>query len=247
MKLPRFSTPADRLQQWHGENWHTAKGRLVRDVLYSVDSGLVTTVSFLAGISLSLARRDALLGAVTIQVVAGALAIFFSSYSSTRAQKLFYENQIERERREIAANPRKETAEIRVVFRELGFTRGEQDLAARRIAADTSRWLRFMVQEEIGISPSSIDNPWEIGFVSAGAFLLGALPAVLPFLVLPSVAAALWVSAALVLAFLFGIGIVSTRVTKANWLAGGLETLLFGALACGAGFLLGRVALRYLS
>ncbi len=172
MKLPRFSTPADRLQQWHGENWHTAKGRLVRDVLYSVDSGLVTTVSFLAGISLSLVRR---------------------------------------------------------------------------IAADTSRWLRFMVQEEIGISPSSIDNPWEIGFVSAGAFLLGALPAVLPFLVLPSVATALWVSAALVLAFLFGIGIVSTRVTKANWLAGGLETLLFGALACGAGFLLGRVALRYLS
>ena len=134
--------------------------------------------------------------------------------------------QIERERREIAGNPRKETAEIRVIFHELGFSRDEQDLAVRRISADPDRWLRFMVQEEIGINPSSIDNPWEIGLVSAGAFLLGALPAVLPFLLLPSAVTALPVSAAVVLAFLFVIGIVSTRVTKAHWLLGGVETLV---------------------
>src|SRR5690606_42153133 len=43
-------------------------------------------------------------------------------------------------------------------------------------------WLKFMVQEEIGISPGQIDNPLSIGAISSGSFLIGAFPAILPFL-----------------------------------------------------------------
>jgi len=239
--LPR--SPLEyRLKAWHGEEWHTARGRIIRDIVYAIDTGLVTTVSFIAGISLSLVSKERVIFASLIQIASGTLAIFFSSYISTRAQKHFFESQIEREKREIEQMPEKETKEIEDIFREMGFTEDEQQIAVKRISADKERWLKFMVQEEIGISPGMIDNPYEIGLISAGSFLIGALPAILPFFLFDTVVKAMAASAVSVLLFLFLLGATKARITRIHWWLSGLETLLFGALSCGAGFLLGRIA-----
>jgi VIT1/CCC1 family predicted Fe2+/Mn2+ transporter len=239
--LPR--SPLEyRLNAWHGEEWHTAKGRIIRDIVYAIDTGLVTTVSFIAGISISLVSRERVIFASLIQIASGTLAIFFGSYISTRAQKHFFEGQINREKREIEEMPEKETKEIEDIFREMGFTEDEQQIAVKRITADKERWLAFMVQEEIGISPGMIDNPYEIGLISAGSFLVGALPVILPFFLFDTFARAIIVSVVSVLFFLFLLGATKARITRIHWLLSGLETLLFGVLSCGAGFLLGRIA-----
>jgi len=235
----------ERLKAWHGEEWHTTKGRIIRDIVYAIDTGLVTTVSFIAGISVSLVTRNRIILAGLVEIVAGTLAIFFGSYISTKAQKHFFENQIEREKREIEEDPQKETQEIRDIFGDMGFTKEEQEIAVRRITVDKQRWLEFMVQEEIGISPGLIDNPFQIGTISAGSFLFGAFPAILPFFLFVNVTKALIISAISVLTFLFILGAIKTKVTKINWLISGLETLLIGAASCGAGFLLGRIAAGY--
>jgi len=234
-----------RLQAWHGEDWHTTKGRIIRDVVYAIDTGLVTTVAFLAGVSASLVAINKVILAGLIEITSGTLAIFFGSYISTKAQKHFFEHQIERERREIEEDPEKETQEIRDIFAEMGFTEDEQEIAVKRITANKERWLEFMVQEEIGISPGLIDNPIQIGFISAGSFLVGAFPTILPFFIFDSVTIALPVSAISVLLFLFILGMFKTKVTKAHWLKSGIETLLFGGVSCAAGYLLGRIASSY--
>ncbi|MEI6631144.1 MAG: VIT1/CCC1 transporter family protein [bacterium] len=234
-----------RLKDWHGEIWHTTKGRIIRDIVYAVDTGLVTTVSFLAGISVSLVVREKVILAGLIQIAAGTMSIFFGSYISTKAQKHFFENQIEREKREIEEDPQKESQEIRDIFADMGFNKEEQELAVKRITANKDSWLKFMVQEEIGISPGLIDNPLEIGFISAGSFLLGAIPAIFPFFLFASVNKALFIAAISVLAFLFILGIGKTKITKVHWFLSGTETLLIGALSCGLGFLLGRITAGY--
>lgn len=235
----------ERLKVWHGEEWHTTKGRIIRDVVYAIDTGLVTTISFIAGVSVSLLTRNRVIAAGLIQVVAGVIAIFFGAYISCKAQKHFFENQIEREKREIEENPEKETQEIRHIFGEMGFNEEEQAVAVRRITADKERWLQFMVQEEIGISPGLIDNPIEIGAISALSFLIGAVPAILPFFFVASILQALTVSAISVLLFLFILGVFKSRITKVKWLVSGLETLMIGAISCSAGFLLGRIVSGY--
>jgi VIT1/CCC1 family predicted Fe2+/Mn2+ transporter len=235
----------ERLKSWHGEEWHTTKGRVIRDVVYAIDTGLVTTVSFLAGISVSLVSKEKILLAGVMQIAAGTLAIFFGSYISTKAQKHFFENQIARERIEIEQDPQKETQEIREIFAEMGFIPEEQEIAVKRITADKDRWLKFMAQEEIGISPGLIDNPFEIGFISAGSFFIGALPAISPVVLFDNAAQALSISAFSVLIFLFILGMVKSRITKVHWLASGIETLIFGALSSGAGFFLGRCAVSF--
>jgi len=243
-KLPR-SLIEERLQMWHGETWHTPRGRIIRDIVYAIDTGLVTTVSFIAGISVSLASVGRIILAGSIQIVSGMLAIFFGSYISTKAQKNFFENQIERERREIEENPRKETDEIRAIFSEMGFTKDEQELAVKHITSNKELWLKFMVQEEIGISPGLIDNPYEIGMISAVSFLLGALPAFTPFFIFNTVGEALMVAATSVLLFLFILGMLKARITKAHLLESGVETLIIGAISSGTGFFLGRIIAGY--
>ena len=236
---------AERLKSWHGEDWHTPKGRIIRDIVYALDTGLVTTVSFLAGVSVSLISRDRVILAGLIQVVSGSLSIFFGSYISTKAQKHFFENQIEREKKEIEEMPQREAAEVREIFADMGFNQEEQETAVKRITADKGRWLKFMIQEEIGITPGMIDNPFEIGVVSTLSYIAGAIPALAPFFIISNVSQALFVSASLVLAFLFIIGVFKSRVTKLHWFLSGFETLCFGAASCGIGFFLGKVAARY--
>jgi len=234
-----------RLKSWHGEDWHTPKGRIIRDIVYAIDTGLVTTVSFIAGISASLVTRERIILAGLIQVASGALAIFFGSYISTKAQRNFFESQIEREKSEIEEMPQKETMEVREIFSEMGFTKEEQELAVKRITSDKDRWLKFMVQEEIGITSELIDNPYEIGFVSSLSFILGASPAIAPFFIIDDAARALFFSAVFVLFFLFVLGVAKSRVTRIHWFLSGIETLSIGALSCAAGFFLGKIAARY--
>ena len=245
MQKVKGTALGQRLKSWHGEDWHTAKGRIIRDIVYAIDTGLVTTVSFIAGISVSLVTKERILLAGLIQIISGVLAIFFGAYISTKAQKHFFESQIEREKREIEETPQKETNEIREIFRDMGFTQEEQEIAVKRITSDKEKWLNFMVQEEIGISPESIDNPLEIGFISSLSFFAGALPAIVPFFLVANMRLALILSAVFVLSFLFAVGVFKTRFTKAHWFLSGLETLGIGALSCGTGFFLGKAIAGY--
>ena len=231
----------ERLKLWHGEDWHTPKGRLIRDIVYALDTGLVTTVSFIAGASASLISRERVIVAGLIQVVAGTLSIFFGAYVSTKAQKYFFESQIERERREIEEDPEREIREVKEIFSDMGFTEEEQEIAVRRVTANKERWLEFMVQEEIGINAAFIDSPFEIAFVSAVSFLVGAIPAIAPFFLVGTVGAALSIAFVAVLIFLFAVGVYKSKFTKARWFSSGIETLTIGVLSCGTGFFLGKI------
>ena len=44
------------------------------------------------------------------------------------------------------------------------------------------------------------------------------------------------------IAFLFAVGVWKTRLTKVHWLETDLETMVIGAISCGIGLLLGRLA-----
>jgi VIT1/CCC1 family predicted Fe2+/Mn2+ transporter len=233
--------PEERLKAWHGEDWHTPRGRLIRDIVYAIDTGLITTVAFLAGVSAFVDTNQKIVLAGVAQISAGAIAIFFGAFISTKAQKDFFENQVKREKQEIEHMPEKETQEIREIFEEYGFDTDEQEAAVKRITKDKDLWLKFMVQEEIGISPGQIDNPLSIGAISSGSFLVGAFPAILPFFILEDAGSALLVSALSILTFLFVLGVWKTRLTKVPWLLSGFETLAIGSLSCGLGFLFGRI------
>lgn len=236
-------TPVEaRLKSFHGEDWHTPKGRMIRDIVYAIDTGLITMIAFMAGVSVSLPGTKQIVLAGFAHALSGMMAIFFGAYISTKAQRDFFESQIERERRELIDTPDKERMEVHEILQDMGFSEEEAEVGVKRITADHETWLKFMIQEEIGLVPGTMDNPLEIGLVSAGSFLIGIIPPFLPFLLGMPVHHALLTSAVLVMVFMFTVGVAKTRLTKIHWMKSGLETLAVGVMTCGLGLILGRVA-----
>ncbi len=56
----------------HAEAWHTPKGRAIREVIFGMNDGLVTTIGFLAGVTISISEMRFVLLAGIAEIVAGA-------------------------------------------------------------------------------------------------------------------------------------------------------------------------------
>ncbi|MCM8824351.1 MAG: VIT1/CCC1 transporter family protein, partial [Candidatus Omnitrophica bacterium] len=84
----------ERLKNWHGEDWHTTKGRIIRDIIYAIDTGLITTVSFLAGVSVSWVGRDKVILASIAQITAGTLAIFLVLIYLLKPRNIFLRTRL---------------------------------------------------------------------------------------------------------------------------------------------------------
>jgi len=177
--------------------------------------------------------------------IATALGGIFSmaagEYIGSKSQREIFDAQIHDERHDVVERPGEAEAEVAYMLAEEGL--GEEDAA--RVAALMARHpevlLRTMVVRELGIQ---VDEPGGSVLRGAlfmgGAFGLGALVPVLPFLILPF-AVSLPVAAVATGLVLFGIGVVKSRWTHRSALSSGLEVLALAAFAGIAGYLFGTV------
>ncbi len=225
----------------HSEDWHTPKGRFIREVMFGMNDGLVSTISFVAGATGALMQARVVLLAGIASVVAGALSMGIGAYLASKSQRDFFESEKERERREIEEVPELERKEIRDIFTKLGFLKDEVEVIVNRVTSDKALWVRFMMREELGILEESFDNPVTVGFLMAGAYVVGGIAPLLPYLVMEDVLLALKVAVAVSLVALFIIGIGTTILTKQPWLKSGMEVMLLGSLAAGVGFGIGKL------
>jgi predicted membrane protein (TIGR00267 family) len=98
-----------------------------------------------------------------------------------------------------------------------------------------------MVEKELALHVEEhAGSPLQGAMVMGGAFGLGAMVPVLPYLIFP-VEVAVWVSVLSAGAVLFGIGVAKSRWTRRGALRSGLEILVIGALAGVIGYFFGNV------
>jgi predicted membrane protein (TIGR00267 family) len=232
-------------QHHHVEDWHTPKGRAIREVVFGMNDGLVTTIGFLAGVTTSIAQARYILLAGTAEIAAGAISMALGAYLATKSQREFFHSEIEQEKWEIDKMPEKEAQEIREIYGDMGFTRPEQEMIVNRVTSDKDLLLRFMKREELGLFDEHLDDPTHVAVTMGLSFTAGALPPILPFF-MGDPRSAMWAAIVVSLGFLFLIGAIKTRLTKANALRSGIETTILGVAACGAGYLLGWIAEKFI-
>lgn len=232
----------DYLKKFHDEDWHTPRGRAIREIVFGANDGLVSTMGFVAGITGSIADSRLVLLAGLAEMFAGAISMFFGAYISSKSQREFFEKEIRRERREIEEKPEEEQEEMRVIYRDMGFEKEEVDTIVSRLTRDKKSWLRIMLREELGIVVEELGNPLKVGVVIGISFIIGAIPPILPYIFMGNAHSALKVALPISLAAMFAIGAWKTRITKTGWLMSGLEMLAIGSAAAGIGYALGRLA-----
>ena len=231
----------DYLKKFHDEDWHTPKGRIIREVVFGINDGLVTAIGFIAGVTVSMADVKMVLLSGLAEMVAGAISMFFGAYLSTKSQREFFDNEIKRETREIDEMPEKETEEIREIYSNLGFKEDEVEMIVKRVTSDKKLWVRFMMREELGIMEETFDDPLRVGAIMGISFAIGSLPPLIPYMIMDNPFTALKVAVVTSLLFLFGVGIGKTTVTKGNWLKSGIEVAIIGSIASVVGFIIGKI------
>ena len=92
---------ADQFQRHHHEDWHTPKGRAIREIIFGMNDGLVTTIGFLAGVTGSISQGRYILLAGMAEVVAGAVSMGIGAYLATKSQQEFFHSETEQEKWEI--------------------------------------------------------------------------------------------------------------------------------------------------
>lgn len=232
----------DQPQRHHHEDWHTPKGRAIREVIFGMNDGLVTTLGFLAGVTGSIAQGRYILLAGLAEIVAGAISMAIGAYLATKSQREFFHSEIEQEKWEIDKMPEKEAQEIRDIYGDMGFTRPEQEMIVNRVTSDKDVLLRFMKREELGLFDEHLEEPVQIASIMGLSFLVGSLPPILPYFFLGDLKTALWVAVCCSVLFLFIAGVAKTRLTKVKPLRSGLEMTLLGIFACAVGYGLGWLA-----
>lgn len=224
---------------------HTPQARSIREVVFGVNDGLVSITGIIVGVTASQMSSHQVIISGLAAVIAAAVSMGLGQFLSTAAQNEYFMAERRREYREVEEIPHEERAEVEMIYRSQGFDAHEVDILTARVISDPDRWVDFMMKEELGIMLDALDSPWTTSLVMGVAVIAGAVPPILPYLLIPNThIAEIWaIIFAVVVAF--GLGALKARVAKSSWWKSGLQFLLVTAAAVvvGAigGTLLGRV------
>ena len=217
-------------------------GGWLRPAVFGVSDGLVSNVALIAGVAGGTQgdSSTAVILAGLAGLAAGAFSMAVGEYVSVASQSESAAREVEKERREIIANPEAETRELAEMYQRKGL---DADLAyqvAQQIHADVDNAVGVHAREELGVDPADLASPMLAAGSSFVAFALGALVPLIPYFF---GAVTFWPGLVATLVALFGAGAIVTARTTRSWVYGGGRQMLMGAAAAaltyGVGSLVG--------
>ena len=227
----------------HIENHRTQRIGWLRAAVLGANDGIVSTASLILGVAAAGASSKSILIAGVAGLVAGAMSMAAGEYVSVSSQSDTENADLDRERKELAADPKHEHEELSAIYVKRGLEAGlASEVSAQLMKHDA---LGAHARDELGISETLTARPVQAALASAGTFSVGA---VLPLLVvlLAPVSALVWAVSVSSLLFLALLGWLAARTGGAPVITSVIRVTFWGALAmaltAGVGSLFGVAA-----
>ena len=217
---------------------HPHRGDWLREIVFGLNDGLVTTLVFIMAVSAAVPTHLVLV--VLGEVMAGGVSMGLGGYLSARTAKEVLDKRIEIERYEIKHEPEEERAELRAIYQRKGFSGPLLDRVVNHLTANDERWHQAMVHDELGVVEDKPIIPWLQGLQVGLSFVIGGLIPTVPVLLsLPQVR---WWAYGLTALTALALGAIKARYTHKGPVRAGIEFLIvvtIGTLAgVGIGLLL---------
>ena len=222
----------------HGEFHRTERIGWLRAAVLGANDGIVSTASLLIGVAAAGADRSGILVAGLAALVAGAMSMAAGEYVSVHSQSDTEKADLEREKRELAADADGELMELAGIY----IKRGLKPDLARQVAEQLTAHdaLAAHARDELGITEELKARPVQAAAFSAISFALGAaLP--LSIAVIFSATWLIPVVAGGSLLALAALGAVAARAGGAGIPAGAMRVLFWGAIAMAATAAVGKL------
>ena len=219
---------------------HFTAGNTVRDVVIGMSDGLTVPFALAAGLSGAVTAAHVVITAGLAEVAAGSIAMGLGGYLAARSDAEHYASELAREAREIIEVPEAEAAEVSEVFRTYGLSAAETHQVVAALRTRPQAWRDFMMRFELGLEAPDPRRALMSALTIAGAYAVGGMVPLTPYFFASGVQRGLVISAVVTMIALFAFGFVKARFTGAPRLRGAFQTVLIGALAAGAAFLIAR-------
>jgi VIT1/CCC1 family predicted Fe2+/Mn2+ transporter len=221
------------------EEQHPHGGDWLREIVFGLNDGLVTTLVFIVAASAVAQTHAALLLIALSEVTAGGVSMLLGGYLAARTERDLLAHRIATERQEIEQEPEEERAELRAIYRRKGMTGLLLEHVVAHQTAEHDRWLRALVHDELGVVEETENSPLWQGVQIGVSFVLGGLIPTLPVLLaLPSP----WLQLAaygLTALTALGLGALKTRYSLKSPLRNALEFLAVVTAGTAAGVVIG--------
>jgi vacuolar iron transporter family protein len=227
----------------HIERHRTQRIGWLRAAVLGANDGILSTASLIVGVAAAGASSQNILVAGIAGLVAGAMSMAAGEYVSVSSQADTESADLARERKELAADPEHELAELATIYVKRGLKPAlAADVATQLMQHDA---IGAHARDELGISETLTARPVQAAFASAATFSLGALLPLAIVLLFP-VSALVWAVSGGSLVFLALLGSLSARAGGASTAIAAARVTFWGALAmaltAGVGALFGVAA-----
>jgi VIT1/CCC1 family predicted Fe2+/Mn2+ transporter len=224
------------------EGRHRAPGgNSLRAAILGANDGLTSNLALVMGVAGAQLTTSAILITGLSGLLAGSFSMAIGEWISVQSARELYQRQVRTEAAEIRSVPDEEQEELALIYEAKGLPQDEAQQVAQRLMADEQMALDAMVREELGLDPNQLGgSPYAAGASSLLLFAAGAIIPLIPYFVASGTVAVLAAICCATLG-LFAIGALITLLTGRNALFSGTRQLVFGLLAAGTTFALGRL------
>jgi len=205
-----------------------------------MSDGLTVPFAPAAGLSGAVSSSHVVVVGGLAEIAAGSIAMGLGGFLATRSDAEHYEQELLREKREVETIPDAEAKEVADIFQFYGLTQEECQPVVDALRRKPKAWVDFMMRFELGLEEPDPGRALRSALTIALAYIVGGLVPLSPYIVASQVSSAFLLSVVVTLIALFVFGLVKARYTGAPALRGALQTLIIGALAAGAAYLIAR-------
>ena len=216
-------------------------GNAMRAAVLGANDGLVTNLSLIMGVAGAATGTKGIIIAGIAGLLAGAFSLALGEWLSVQSSRELNQRQIDIETEEMENSPEEEMLELALIYQSKGMEKEEAEKMAKKVFENKESAIDTLVREELGLDSQELGgSAWEAAFTSFILFAIGAIMPLLPFLFLGHFHPVL-ISLGFSTLGMFFLGAVITFYTGKNTWYSGFRQVLFGLLAAGLVYGIGRL------
>jgi VIT1/CCC1 family predicted Fe2+/Mn2+ transporter len=229
------------LAQFEGRH-RSAGGNELRAAVLGASDGLTSNLSLVMGVAGATLAGHTVLLAGLAGLLAGALSMSIGEWLSVQSARELNSHQISIEKQELQEAPQEEREELALIYQSKGMDEKTANQLASTLMSQSDSALDTLAREELGIDPKDLGgSAWGAAITSFFLFAIGAIIPVFAFIFTGGITAVI-ISLILSTFGFFAIGAGVSLTTGSPLLKSGGRQVLFGLLAAGITFGLGKLA-----
>lgn len=220
---------------------HFTSSAMVRDIVIGMADGLTVPFALAAGLSGAIKATHVIVIAGLAEIAAGSIAMGLGGYLAAKSDAEHYEQELAREWREVKELPDEEAREVSQILQNYGMAADEASAVVAALETRPEAWVDFMMRFELGLDPPEPGRAARSAATIAGSYVAGGFIPLAPYIILNQASTALVASVCVTLVALAVFGYIKGRFTGTVPFRSASQTLVTGALAAGAAYVIARL------